>query len=99
MNGKTATTDQERADTFADHMENTCKTPEGDQFDQKHKEDIENHVKSHPSVFNPFPEINNSAEVPIEQEITIEEIKNRLLATPNKGPWGQDFPPTFETFN
>ena len=48
---KTATTDQERANAFASHMKNTCKTPDGKEFDDAHREAVEDHINSNKVCF------------------------------------------------
>ena len=78
LNNQTATNDQDRADFFATHMSNTCKTPEGEEFNQEHKNNVDKFINTHDSIFkpqtdpnnqtnefnpdDPEPEINNSSE-------------------------------------
>ena len=49
---ETATTDEGRAKMFADHMADVCKTPIGDQYDQTHKQYVENEIKEKQNIFN-----------------------------------------------
>ena len=57
LNGETATTDQERSEFFATHMENTCKTPLGPEFNEEHKINVENHIKTNQYIYEPLNEM------------------------------------------
>merc|ERR1712105_548803 len=57
QNNKTATNDQERADFFANHMEKTCQTLTGPQFDNTHKITVDNFISNNPFIFKPLTSI------------------------------------------
>ena len=98
LNGHTATTDQERSECFATHMENTCKTPLGPEFNEEHKNKVENHINTNNNIYNPlnqvseendnsFPNVNEDAkENKTFNKITVEDIKIHIRKAPNKAP-------------
>ena len=102
LNGKTATTDQERAETFASHMQNTCKTPEGKEFDEQHKKNVEEHIMANKFLYNPLNNISKNDHDNIEnltkndekflKKITVKELKIHIMKTPNKAPGDSIYP-------
>jgi hypothetical protein len=111
LNGQTSTTDQERADTFVDHMDKTCQTPTGNHFSEDHKTKVEYLILNNHNLFNPITpdpiqtsqtcgpwnhnisqnnvnqEDNPDDPMPkdqIEDEISNEEIKQRIKEMPNE---------------
>ena len=48
-----ATTDEERANFFAQHMANVCQTPTGDYYDENHKNEVEKTIRENESTFRP----------------------------------------------
>ena len=63
LNDKTAINDQDRADFFATHMSNTCKTPEGNEYNQEHKDNVDKFVNSNHSIFKPQNETETNEDI------------------------------------
>lgn len=77
LNNQTATNDQERAEHFATHMSNTCQPQVGPDFDQEHKNSVDDFVKNNDNVFKPltFADLDENLDDPDEPEVEHESMK------------------------
>ena len=86
-NGITATKDSDRANLFVQQMEETCKTPEGPEYDREHKTLVENNIKSNEYIFQNvslkanLPENPNGDNEKIVKKITSKEVKEAIKNT------------------
>ena len=76
QDGKTATTDQERSKFFAKHMENTCQTLKGPQFNSDHKEAVDKFISNNEYIFKPLPTIPNISHDDTEMHFNSQELPN-----------------------
>ena len=52
-NGEIGTTDEQRSNMFADHMESVCKPLEGTYYDNDYRIKVNNIINKNPKLFKP----------------------------------------------
>ena len=94
-NGIKAETDQEKAEVFVNHLENTHKLSDFSGFNEQWRENVEMYVSDRPNTFtidkNHLYEENESGDDGETQvQISLDDVKNQLQRCKNKSAPGED---------